>query len=244
LNIYGEFKMKEQIFERYLDALLTGYRSNARRVIEETLQRGTTAMSVYVDVIWPMMVEIEQLHREGRISPVQEHLATRINRSIVDQLQNKLPRRPVKNKKIIACCAPEEIQELGAQMIADLFESNGWEVRFLGGGLTNDDILAYVNEYAPDILLVYGTAPQQAPIVRRLIDTIKGVNAWPDMRIMLSGGLYNRAEGLWEEMGADLFADTALSAVKAAETNQPVGPREGREINKRAKRKKLNEAVA
>jgi len=235
---------KEQIFERYLVSLLTGNRSKARKVIEETLQTGTTALSVYTDVIWPMMVEIEQLSRDGRISSIQEHMATRINRSIVDQLQNKLPRRPDKNKKVVVCCAPEEIQELGAQMIADLFESNGWEARFVGGGLTNDDILAFINEYAPDLLLIYGTAPQQAPMIRRLIDTIKGVNAWPDMRIMLSGGLYNRAEGLWEEMGADLFADTALSAVQAAETNQPVGPREGREINKRAKRKKLSEAVA
>ncbi|MHC4265860.1 MAG: cobalamin B12-binding domain-containing protein [Planctomycetota bacterium] len=236
--------IKEQIFKRYLEALLTGDRSKARRVIEETLQRGTTAMSVYVDVIWPMMVEIEQLHRDGRISPVQEHLATRINRSIVDQLQNKLPRKPVKNQRIIVCCAPEELQELGAQMIADLFESNGWEVRYVGGGLTNDDILAYVNECGPDILLIYGTAPQQAPMIRRLIDTVKGVNAWPEMRIMLSGGLYNRAEGLWEEMGADLFADTALTAVQAAETGESVGKKEGREINKRAKRKKLKEAVA
>jgi methanogenic corrinoid protein MtbC1 len=235
---------KEQIFERYLAALLTGNRSQARSVIEETLQTGTTAISVYVDIIWPMMVEIENLQREDRISVVQEHMATRINRSIVDQLQNKLPRRPVKNKKIVVCCAAEEIQELGAQMIADLFESNGWEVRFLGGGLTNDDILAYINECAPDILLIYGTVPQQAPMIRHLIDTIKGVNAWPDMRIMLSGGLYNRAEGLWEEMGADLFADTAITAVQVAETGEPVRPREGRAINKRAKRKKLSEAVA
>jgi methanogenic corrinoid protein MtbC1 len=236
--------IKEEIFERYLVALLEGDRSKSRSVIEETLQRGTTAMSVYVDVIWPMMVEIEQLFRKSRITPVQEHLATRINRSIVDQLQNKLPRRPVKNQKIAVCCAQDEIMELGAQMTADLFESNGWEVRFLGGGLTNDDVLAYINEYAPDILLIYGTAPKQAPMIRRLIDTIKRVNAWPEMRIMLSGGLYNRAEGLWEEMGADLFADTALTAVQAAETGEPVGQREGREINKRTKRKKLSEAVA
>ncbi|MHC4757440.1 MAG: cobalamin B12-binding domain-containing protein [Planctomycetota bacterium] len=235
---------KEQIFERYLAALLTGNRSQARSVIEETLQTGTTAISVYVDIIWPMMVEIESLHQEDRISVVQEHMATRINRSIVDQLQNKLPRRPINNKKIVVCCATEEIQELGAQMTSDLFESNGWEVRFLGGGLTNDDVLAYINEYAPDILLIYGTVPQQAPMIRHLIDTIKGVNAWPEMRIMLSGGLYNRAEGLWEEMGADLFADKAITAVQVAETGEPVRPREGRAINKRAKRKKLSEAVA
>jgi methanogenic corrinoid protein MtbC1 len=164
-------------------------------------------------------------------------LATRVNRNIVDQLQNKLPRRPKKNKKIVVCCAPEELQELGAQMITDLFESNGWDVRFLGGGLTNDDILTFTNEYGPDILLIYGTGPKQAPGVRRLIDTIKSVNAWPDMLIMVSGGLFNRAEGLWQEMEADLYAETALEALQVASGNKPVVNSEKRTINCRKKRR-------
>lgn len=206
----------EDILARYLDALLKGDRGLCRRVIEETLQHGIPANAVYADVIWPIMVEIGQLKRGDRITSVQEHLATRINRTIVDQLQNKLPRRPSKAKKIVVCCAQDELQELGAQIAADLFESDGWEVRFIGGGLTNDDILAYINDYAPDVLLIYGTAPKQAPEIRRLIDRIRGVNAWPNMRIMLSGGVFNRAEGLWEEIGADLFAESATKAVQVA----------------------------
>jgi methanogenic corrinoid protein MtbC1 len=229
--------VKDCILERYLDALLKGDRTSCRSVIEKTLQTGIPANSVYVDIIWPIMVEIDDLSRADRITPNQEHLATRINRTIVDQLQNKLPRRPVKNKKIVVCCADIESQELGAQIMADLFESDGWEVKFLGGGLTNDDILAFVHEYAPDILLIYGTAPKQAPSIRRLIDTIKDVNAWPDMRIMVSGGLFNRAEGLWQEIGADLFAATALEAIQVAARADQIVP-ESRTINRRKKRRK------
>ncbi len=110
-------------------------------------------------------------------------------------------------------------------------------MRFLGGGLTNDDILAFINEYSPSILLIYGTAPKQAPDVRRLIDTIKSVNAWPDMRIMVSGGLFNRAEGLWQEIDADLFAATALEAVQVASNDNQIEPEE-RTINRRKKRRR------
>jgi methanogenic corrinoid protein MtbC1 len=208
------------ILARYLEAVLRGDRPACRRVIEEALQSGIPANAVYADVIWPIMAEVEQLRRADRITAVQEHLATRINRTIVNQLQNKLPRRPDKEKKVVVCCAQDELQELGAQMAADLFESDGWEVKFIGGGLTNDDILAFVNEYAPDILFIYGTAPKQAPDVRRLIDTIRGVDAWPHMQVMLSGGVFNRAEGLWEEIGADLFAETAMKAIQVAWTGQ------------------------
>ena len=236
--------VKRDFLARYLEPLLRGDRKACRAVIEEALQSGIPANSVYLNIVWPVMVEIEKLMREDKITSIQEHLATRVNRTIVDQLQNKLPRRPAKNKKVVVCCAPEELQELGAQMMTDLFESDGWEVRFLGGGLTNDDILAFINEYSPAILLIYGTAPKQAPEVRRLIDTIKSVNAWPDMRIMVSGGLFNRAEGLWQEMEADLYAATAQEALTVADSDQPIVQGEQRTINRRKRRQQRSREMA
>jgi len=229
--------VKQDTLARYLEPLLRGDRKACRTVIEETLQSGVPANSVYIHMIWPIMLEVENLLRADKINATQEHLATRINRTIVDQLQNKLPRRPDRIKKIVVCCAPNELQELGAQMIVDIFESNGWEVRFLGGGLTNDDILAFANEYAPDMLLIYGTTPKQAPDVRRLIDTIKTVNAWPHLRIMVSGGLFNRAKGLWEEIGADLFAATITEAIQVATNHNEIPRCDRRTINRRKKKR-------
>lgn len=233
--------VKETTLDRYLSTLLKGDRKACRAVIEESLQTGTPANSVYMDIIWPIIAEIEHLARADKITTTQEHLATRINRTIVDQLQNKLPRKSHKDKKIVISCTQAELQELGAQIMADLFESDGWEVKFIGGGLTNDDILAFVHEYAPDILLIYGSTPKQAPDVRRLIDTIREINAWPNMRIMVSGGLFNRAEGLWQEIGADLFAATALEAIQIASKDTPIESEE-RMINQR-KRKRQSKKV-
>ena len=90
-----------------------------------------------------------------------------------------------------------------------------------------------------NILLIYGTAPRQAPDIRRLIDTIKSVNAWPDMRIMVSGGLFNRAEGLWQEMEADCYAANAIEALHVALDDSPKPEDAQRTINRRKKRKQL-----
>ena len=231
--------VKEDALARYLESLLQGDRKACRSVVEETLQSGIPTNSVYLHLIWPVMAEIERLQRTDRLTSVQEHLATRINRTSVDQLQNKLPRRPAKHKKAAVCCARDELQELGAQMIADLFESDGWQVRFLGGGLSNDDIFAFINEYAPDVLLVYGTAPKQAPDVRRLIDRVRAVNAWPGMRIVVSGGLFNRAEGLWEEIGADGFAATAAEVLQVADDDNQVANPDRRTVNRRKRRQQI-----
>lgn len=210
----------EATLERYLRALLSGDRTQCRTVIEETLQTGMTAHQVYMDVIWPIMAEIDKLYRDDRIDSAQEAFASRINRTIVNQLQNKLPRRDQKNKKIAVVTEASEQAELGGQMMNDLFESDGWDVRFLGGTVNNDDIMSFIHGYGPDVLLLYGYNGKDAPAIRELIDTIRNVNAYPEMRIMLSGGIFSRAEGLWEEIGADLYAETAAEAVKVAQIPQ------------------------
>ncbi len=226
--------LKPNVLERYLGELLKGNRISCRAVIEETLQSGVPANSVYTDVIWPIMVEIDNLYRQEKIDSAQEAFATRINRTIVDQLQNKLPQKPRKSKKIVVCSHLAEQAELGAQMVADLFESDGWEVRLLGGSVNQDVILAFVNTYSPDILLFYGITAKAAPQLRKLIDNIKTINAWPDLKIMLTGGLFNRADDLWEEIGADLFAPTAAESVRVASDINFPSPQ--RTINRRKKR--------
>ena len=206
----------DNIKAKYLEKLLEGDRLGCREILGEALQTGTPANVVYTDLFWPIMCAVEHLYREHRIDRIQEHMATRINRTLVDQLQNKLPRRDARGKTMIITCSNEEPEELGAQMCADLFESDGWNVRFLGGGVPNDEIMTLIGTVQPDIVFIYGTKPSGAPDIRQLIDKSRAIGACPKMRIMLSGGVFNRAEGLWEEIGADLFAPTAKEALQEA----------------------------
>ena len=227
--------IKEQVIARYLKSLLTGDRNECRTVIEEVLRSGVPAHQVYMDIIWPIMTEIDKLYREDQIDSAQEAFASRINRTIVNQLQNKLPRRANKEKRVVIVTAKSDKAELGGQMMNDLFESDGWETRFLGGTAGNDDVMTFIHGYAPDILLLYGFNGEDAPAVRNLIDTIRGVNAFPEMRIMLSGGVFARAEGLWEEIGADLYAETAADAVMIAQAPPEKVPTPTRTIKQRSR---------
>jgi methanogenic corrinoid protein MtbC1 len=109
-------------------------------------------------------------------------------------------------------------------MCADLFEADGWDVYFLGGGVPDDEVLSLVGQLRPDILLIFGTQPQGVPGVRRLIDRIRDIDAHPTMNVMISGGVFNRADGLWEEISADLFAPTATEALRIANAAKPKEP--------------------
>ena len=63
---------------------------------------------------------------------------------------------------------------------------------------------------------MFGTLPSGVPSVRKLIDYLREVNSCPEMQVMCCGGIYKRAEGLSEEIGADLYAPDAAEAVRVA----------------------------
>lgn len=122
---------------------------------------------------------------------------------------------------MVISCADGEPEELGAQMTADLFESRGWEVYFLGSGVPNDEVLNLLGQLRPDLLLVFGTQPGGVPGIRALTDLIREIGVNSTMNIMVSGGVFNRADGLWREVNADLFARTAIDAMRLAEESEP-----------------------
>jgi methanogenic corrinoid protein MtbC1 len=210
--------------ESFLSSLLSGDRVESRRFVQDKLTGLSDPMPVYRDLLWPAMERIDRLFRTDRINAATEHMAVRILRSIADQVQLSLKRLELNGKRILITCADTEPEELGAQMCADLFESRGWEVYFTGGGVPNDEILTLVGQLRPDLLLIFGTQPSGVPGIRRLIDLLQEVGPNPTMNIMVSGGVYNRAEGLWKEINADLFAKTAREALDTAEKAEPRTP--------------------
>lgn len=213
-----------ELLERFLDPLLAGRRQECREVLSRAIEQAEEPAGLYQHLIWPAMERIDTLYRNDRINLATEHMATRISRCLADQLQVHLTRREHNGKRIIITCADGEPEELGAQICADLFEADGWRVHFVGGGVPNDEILELVGEVRPDILLIFGTKPQGIPGVRKLIDMIREVDANPQMNVMISGGVFNRASGLWQEVNADLFAPTAQKALDMATTAKPRTP--------------------
>jgi len=205
--------------QNYLEPLLAGDRNACRACIDQALNRGIGEYDLLVKLIWPTMELIQTLYREDRISQSTLNLATRLNRTLTDQLAAKLPREASNGRKVTIFCGDDEPEELGGQLCADLFESDGWTVRFCGGGVPNDEVLKVIGDHRPDLVIMYGTLPSAVPAVRKLIDYLREVNSCPDMQIMCCGGIYKRAEGLAEEIGADLYAPDAATAVEVANDN-------------------------
>ncbi len=202
------------LFKQYLEHLFRGRRAEARRLLLDAQDRGMHASKLLTGIIWPAMEQVADLYRYNHISRIVEHMATRINRLVADQLQGLLATQPKTGKRMVVICGDGHGEELGAEIVADLFEAEGWAVWFLGSGAPNDEVVQFLAHVTPDILCVFGTLPQEAPTVRKLIDLIREVGVCEDMQVLVGGGVFNRAEGLAEEIHADMFAHNALEALE------------------------------
>ena len=202
--------------KEYLEPLIAGDRNACRAVVDQALSVGITPHDLLTQLVWPTMELLQSLYRDDRITITQLNLATRLNRSLTDQICARLSKSEAKNKKVLIFCGDDEPEELGGQICADLFDADGWTVKFAGGGVPEDEVLALIGDFRPDLLVMFGTLPSGVPAVRKLIDYLREVNSCPEMQIMCCGGIYKRAEGLSEEIGADLYAPDAGEAVKVA----------------------------
>ena len=202
--------------QRYFQALMDGNRRQCRTLLMDALRNQIPADELLLDVIWNCMEQISRLFREDRINFVTEHLATRINRALADQLQPHLRTEPSNGKRLIVCCSDVEGYELGAQIVADLFEADGWDVWFVGSSVPMDELAQLIGTVRPELLLYFGTEPGGIPEVRRAVQMLHRIDASPHTAVLAAGGVFNRAPGLWIEVGADAFAPDARSALAQA----------------------------
>jgi len=205
------------LIERLFEALIAGDRRSARHILDETRREDTPPELLITDLFWPVYNKIETLYRQDQLSTLAHHYATRLLRVLQDQTAQRLERQPDRGRRVVAFCGPTDPDELGAQMAVDLLEADGYEVRFAAGGIAVDEILGHVQEEQPDVMLMFASSPQDLPGTRWLIDKLIEIGACEKTQVVVGGGVYNRAEGLAEEIGADLWAETPAEVVQVME---------------------------
>lgn len=213
---------RDVLLERFFNALIGGDRPAARDIVDELLCADCSAEKIVTGLFWPTLEHIHTLHRADQLSNIAHNYATRLMRGLVDQMQPRLAWQDRRNKRVLLVSGPDEPEELAGQMAADLIEADGYDVYFGGGGIANDEIVAQVGEIGADVLVVFGAAASTVPFTRMLIDRLHEIGVCPQVQIAVGGGVFNRAEGLAEEIGADIWARTPdeLVAVMAEQAER------------------------
>lgn len=196
----------------YLAATLSGQRSAALNIAKEALREGASVLDVYCELLQPAQYEIGRLWETNKISIAQEHLATGVTQYVIAQLYGELPRSDLNRGNLVVTGVEGELHQLGAHMLADALEAEGWNVRFLGSQLPRKDVLKFVEDHDTRALAISVTMIYNIPKAAELIEDVRKKHDGR-VHIIVGGSAFRTNERLWREIGADGAAPDVRSGV-------------------------------
>jgi signal transduction histidine kinase/ActR/RegA family two-component response regulator len=211
----GEDALSE-LARQYLQALLRAQRHQASRLILDAVRAGVAVGDLYLQVFQRCQQEVGRLWQLKQISVAQEHYCTAATQLAMSQLYPYLFALPKKGCKVVAGSVGGELHEVGLRIVADLFESDGWDTLYLGANLPAGDVLQAIERHRPDLLVISVTMAYHLAGVERLIALVRSSEAGRAVKVLVGGPPFNTDPELWRRVGADGHAADAGGALEVA----------------------------
>ena len=201
-----------ELARQYLSALLRYDRHPASALVLEAVKNQVSIKEIYCHVFAPCQYEIGRLWQSNVVSVAQEHYCTASTQLIMSQLYPYIFSldRTLRGT-IVASCVSGELHEMGARMLCDLLEMEGWNTIYLGANVPTAGIVDVLRDSHSDILALSASMTVHIPAVREVIAAVRLAN--PATRILVGGYAFKIAPNLWRDVGADYWTKDAADAM-------------------------------
>jgi MerR family transcriptional regulator, light-induced transcriptional regulator len=203
----------ERLAATYLVAILEGDRRKAISLILRAADQGQSVPDLYLRVLQPAQEELGRMWLLGEINVAEEHFATTTTRLVMAQLHAREVCRPSNGKTLIAAAVAGNQHELGIQVVADLFEMDGWRVIQLGSNVPTEDLSQAVEFYEADLVALSVSLATQLPALEETVAAIRASQRGATVKILVGGCGMMGAADLAKSKGADDYASNAVEAV-------------------------------
>lgn len=182
--------IKDIYFWDYFNNLLEGNKQKCREIVLELYNNGTDIKEIYTDLMQKAMYRVGKLWEEGRLTISEEHLATKVTEYLVDSTLDIVSAPEKNGKTAVITCIDKEFHDLGARIVTNLFELNGWDTAFLGSNTPAREIIRVIGQKKPDMLGISYSLYLNHLRFMELMGLIS--KKFPDLKILIGGqGLNN-----------------------------------------------------
>lgn len=145
---------------------------------------------IYENLLRPVLYQIGDLWEQNKISVATEHLASAIVESLLNEIYLNLEVASTTEKKAVIACLENEHHQIGARMVADIFELQGWNVLFLGANTPVKDLLKYISDTGPHLICISVSIYFHLPVLHSTITEIR--DEFPELPILVGGQAFTR----------------------------------------------------
>ena len=204
---------RDLLEERYAAALLAGDQEEAFRVIKDAMERGIDPLVIYTEVITPALARVGDAWHRGELNIATEHLAIQITLQQSAYIRGLARRRRPIGAEAVITAVEGEMHAVGARLIADLFYLEGWDVAFLGQNTPTQDLVDWVRERKPDLVILSLSQRDRIPVAQEAARILKSLDNAP---LVFVGGVGLADPALRAAIPADLISGDPLEAISVA----------------------------
>jgi MerR family transcriptional regulator, light-induced transcriptional regulator len=181
--------MQEAVYCEYLDHLVTGDRLGCKTIVSRLLAQETPLMDLYEGLFQRSLYEVGSRWERNLVSVATEHLATAITEWLMTLAYPALFRGEHTGRRVVVTCGENEFHQVGAKMVADIFEMRGWDSYFLGANTPVESLVSLLDEKAPDLLCVSLSLYFGMPGLLRLLERVRSHD--DGLEIFVGGQAFN-----------------------------------------------------
>lgn len=173
------------IYEAFFLNLIKGAKIECNKTVENLFNQGFSVDQIYTQLFQRALYQVGTYWEENKISVATEHMATALTESLMIGLQPHLFSRERTGQSAVIACVAKEYHQVGAKMIADIFEMHGWDGYFVGANTPTADLVQFIDEQKPDLIGLSLSLYFNLPELSNTIDIIR--NSFSDIPILVGG---------------------------------------------------------
>ena len=199
--------------DRYTVALLNGDHEEASRIVGDAISRGINASAIYFEMFGPTLSDIGDAWHRGELNIAVEHLATSVTLQQIGYVRDSVQRKRDIGTRAVVASVEGEMHSVGALMIANVLHLEGWDVAVLGQNTPNYDLVEFVRQREPDVVVLSLSHPDRIQAASSATTMLKSLDTAP---VVFVGGAGLLASQGRSEIPADLVSSDPQEAVRSA----------------------------
>ena len=210
--------MSQEILSKLAQAVIDGEPEDAEELAQQALDQGLDPLVCINEGLTPGMNRVGQLFESGEYFLPDLIIGGEAMKSALAVLEPALVggrERQVLGRVVLGT-VEGDLHEIGKTLVATLLSANGFQVTDIGIDKSAADFVAAVKETRATIVgasaLLTTTMPQQ----QKIVEALKEAGLRDRVKVMVGGAPVTA--GWAEKVGADGYAEDAISAVALAKT--------------------------
>ncbi len=197
------------------DAILNGDAQTARSVTEKAIADGIKAMDLVNTAMVPAMAEVGRRFECEDFFVPDLLLAARAMKSALEPLKPLLAAGDVPRAgRVVIGTVKGDLHEIGKNLVAAMLEGSGFEVFDLGVDVSPERFAKEACERKADIVAMSALLTTTMGSMRTTIESLKAAGIRDRVKVLIGGAPISQKYA--DDIGADGFADNAVSAVSLA----------------------------